>query len=57
MRGEVELQNKVFQHKLVLWNLEFFGIVLYPLTQLDGPTTSDIVRNLDAFDLLVFQGR
>jgi len=55
--GEVELRDEVLQYKLVLGNLELFGIVLYSLMQLDGPTACNIVRNLDNLDLLIFHGR
>lgn len=55
MRREVEFGDEVFERKLVLGYLEFFGIIPDPLEQFDGPTTSNIVRDLDLLDLLVFQ--
>ena len=54
MRREVELWNEEFQRKLILRDTELFGVTLYPLVQLYGPSACDIVRNFDVLDLLVF---
>ena len=48
--------NEEIEFELVLGNRELFGIALYSLVQLYGPTTGDIVRNFDALDLLVLYG-
>lgn len=50
----MEFRDEVLQCKLLLRNLELLGIRFNPLEQLDGPTTGNIVRNLDDLDLLVF---
>lgn len=54
MRGEVKLWNEEFDGKLVVGNPEAFGIAFYPLIQLYGPATRNVIRDLDALDLLVF---
>ena len=54
MCREVELRNEEFQCKPVLGKLEFFGIALYPLMKLYGPTACDIIGNLDDLDVFVF---
>jgi hypothetical protein len=57
MRGEMELWDEVFQRELALGEPEVFRIGFHPLKQIDRPAACYIVRNLDPFDLLVFQGR
>ena len=47
--GDEKLQGKFF-----FGETKFRGVGIHPLEQIDGPTASDIVRNLDHSDLLVF---
>ena len=56
MRGEVKLRYEELDCKLVLGNPELLRIALYPLVQLYGPATCNVVRDLDALDLLIFHG-
>ena len=50
----MELRDKILQGKLIFGDAKFLGVPLDPLEQIDGPTTSNIVGNLDHLDLLVF---
>ena len=50
----MKLWDEILQGKLIFWDAEFWRIVFNPLEQIDGPAASDIVGDLDHFDLLVF---
>ena len=54
MRGEVKLRNEEFDRKLVLRNPELFRVFSYPLMQLYGPATCDVIRDFDALDPFIF---
>ena len=54
MGGQMEFRNKVLQGELVFGNTKFWGVICNPLEQLDRPAASNIVGNLDHFNLFVF---
>ena len=50
----MKLGDEVFKGKAIFGDTKVRGIIFDSLEQIDGPAASDIVGNLDCFDLLVF---
>ena len=50
----MELWDEILQGELVFGDAKFWGVALNPLEKFDGPTASDIIRNLDHLELLIF---
>jgi hypothetical protein len=57
MGREVKLGNKILQGKPVLGDTELRGVTLETLEKFYGPTTSNIIRDLDHVNPLIFHGR
>ena len=52
----MEFWDEILQRKLILTNTKLLRILLNPCEEVDRPTASDVIRNLDHLDLFVFDG-
>jgi len=51
----MKLRDEIFQEELIDGNMDFWGVAVDPLEQMDPPTAGDVTRNLDHFDRLIYE--